>query len=267
MSYLNYLYQDLIDVISTYLDYTSLNILESEYKFKINYESLLRNRYPAFYKMLKFVKENDIKYKNYPYDQAYNLMKDIEEFLIIMLEETYEESKKKDNPFINISLTNKIESIGYDINTIVENDIDEFITTIYDNSLHFDDLLDIISSYTLLNPKSENIGQEEKELTKYKTFMPHARLGNEYFRVAILNYINHNKNIDVIIENSNKYSVNSIVTLYSLFLCVLEYKGPLTEIKDKILNYKLKKKHSNDEDRLTETLLYHRILDYINKNS
>ena len=120
MSYLNYLYQDLIDVISTYLDYTSLSILESEYKFQINYEVLLRNRYPAFYEMLKIVKENDTKYKNYPYDQAYNLMKDIEEFLIIMLDQlhkSYEDAKKEDNPFITNSLLNRIEGSKYDISS------------------------------------------------------------------------------------------------------------------------------------------------------
>ena len=179
------------------------------------------------------------------------------------LHKSYEDAKKEDNPFITNSLLNRIEGSKYDISTIFENDVDEFITTIYDNGLHFDDLLDIVSSYTLLNSES----QEEKELSKYKIFMPRARLGDEYFRSAILYYLENTKDIDTVIENSNKYSVNSIVTLYSLFLGILEYKGSLTDIKDKILNYKLKNGHSDDEDRLTETLLYHRILDYINKNS
>ena len=88
MSYLNYLYQDLVDVISTYLDYTSLSILESEYKFQINYEVSLRNRYPLFYKLVKSVKEGDIKYKNYPYDQAYSLINNVENYMIGELDET-----------------------------------------------------------------------------------------------------------------------------------------------------------------------------------
>lgn len=253
MSYINYLYQDLIDVISTYLDYTSLSILKSEYKFQINYEVLLRNRYPAFYKILKFIKENDVNYEGYPYDQAYNLMNNVEEFMIIRLDKTYEEARKR-----NIPLNNKLKLIKNDVVVILEDNVDELITTIYNNKLDFDDLLDIIASYNLINSKN----QEEKELIKYKIFMPNFKFGNEYFRAAIEFYIEEHPDIDDIIELPH-----STVALYILFLYVLKYEGSLTDIKDKILNYKLKKEFTGGGDKLTQAILYRHIINYINKNS
>ena len=72
--YFDYIPQDLINVIAEYLDYNKLIILEQFYAIKIDYQKLVKEKYPGFHKMLVFLKKSNANYSDYSWKRGYDLI-------------------------------------------------------------------------------------------------------------------------------------------------------------------------------------------------
>src|SRR6266496_4185548 len=72
--FFSFLPSELNNIICYYLTYNESLVVSKLFKLKINYLPLLIEKYPAMYKIIKELKEKDLKYRDYPYSEAYDLM-------------------------------------------------------------------------------------------------------------------------------------------------------------------------------------------------
>ena len=74
MNYFNYINSDLINIIGLYLNYNVILLISNIFKIEFNYEYLLFTKYNAFYKIINFLKKEDVEYKNYSYERGFSVM-------------------------------------------------------------------------------------------------------------------------------------------------------------------------------------------------
>ena len=214
-NYLDLLPQELINVISLYLDYTETSILEQEFNFRVDYQLLLTERYPAFSKIIKSLKETDIKWKSYPYDRAYDLITLIENYIKFEIEDS------KTWPDINIGTHNTIE----------------FLEFIFDCNLMIGDMHNILSSYNIL------VEKKDEYLKKYKILFPNIKdkdiiLNSVYEDHYRYSYSYGDNYLDYIITHFNRSkgaaTTQPLISLYIIFIYVVEHLDTLDQYKDKI---------------------------------
>jgi len=73
MSYYICIPEELTNIISIFLDYTEINLLIDLYKIKVNYKYIIRDLYPAYFKIINFIRNISDHYKNkYQYSSDYD---------------------------------------------------------------------------------------------------------------------------------------------------------------------------------------------------
>ena len=226
-NYFEFIPPELIDIICLYLNYTESVVLSSIFDIKVNFQFLLSDKYPAFYQIVKVVKEKDIKYRNYSYDSAYDL---------INLVEIYALSKS-----IIINFRSENLDIIYEIRK---------------NNIYVENIMDILGSYIIINKKGKEY------VYKYKPYFPNIKYGEESFNLACSRYTNdleseidyYNRTVDFILRQS---------ALCSIFLFVLINKKLINEYKDKIINFKLLD-YNNIDIIIREKIILQYIINFIN---
>ena len=253
-TYLELLPPELINVISLYLDYTEISILEQEFGSRINYQLLLTENYPAFSKIIKILKEKDIKWRNYPYDMAYDLITLTEKYI------RFEIDDMKIHPDINREM--RYWEADIDIRT---DDISKFFASVKDTYLMIGDMSNILSSYSILTDK------KEKELKKYKLLFPNIKDGDTILDGAYNEHSPHNS-LDMTIARFNEYkddnSIDPLIELYMIFIYVLEHLDTLDQYKDKIIkinpNQPVKERQVGyNEQSLNIKIVYQHIIEFI----
>ena len=218
-NYLELLPQELINVISLYLDYTETSILEQEFKLLVNYQLLLYENYPAFSKIIKLLKENDIKWKNYPLDRAYGLITSIEKYIKFEIE----------GPQIRPGAAREISN-GEDLRT---DNISNFISFSIDVHSIIADMDNIVSSYFMLTERKEG------DVIKHKVLFPDIRDGDVILNSAYEDYPYYYNSLDDMIERFDEFKdstdSDSLIALYVIFIYVLDHLDTLDQYKDKII--------------------------------
>src|SRR5438552_18498353 len=74
MAYLEHLPKELLHDILYYMDYISIFLTGHIKKWKIDFESLLINKYLGFYKIFKFIKDLEDEYTHYTYQRVYEII-------------------------------------------------------------------------------------------------------------------------------------------------------------------------------------------------
>ena len=218
-NYLELLPQELINIISLYLDYTETSILEQEFRLLVNYQLLLYENYPAFSKIIKVLKENGIKWKNYPLDRAYGLITSVEKYII------FELTDSQIRPGVVLQISD-----GEDLRT---DNISNFISFFIDAYPMIADMDNIISSYFMLTEKKEG------DVIKHKVLFPDIRDGDAMLNSAYQDYPCYCNSLDTMIEHFNEFKDNtdsdSLIALYVIFIYVLDHLDTLDQYKDKII--------------------------------
>src|SRR5579863_6086172 len=134
MNYLNLIPTELHTEIGLYIDYIDSNKLRETFGINLNYQYLLSVKFPAFYIIVKTVKERAINYKDYPYSEAYDLIHLVKVYLQYR---HIEESKHRD-------------PLYYDEDMLYEDDISEFTGYIFDLDVNVKNIKDICSAYNTI---------------------------------------------------------------------------------------------------------------------
>ena len=243
-NYLDLLPQELINTISSYLDYTEISILEQEFGSRINYQLLLTENYPALSKILKLLKEKDIKWKDYPYSKAYDS---------ITLMDKYLRFRMKRGILHNENINTRTNSIP------------DFIDLISSFHTIISDINNMVSSYYIL------VEEIKKDLIKYKILFPNIKNGDVIINEAYEDYWNFNS-LDNMIESFNYFirenDIYSIILLYIIFIYILEHLDTLDEYKDKIIKIDVTQKSSKkivyyDDQFFSAEIVYQHIIEFI----
>ena len=250
-TYLELLPQELINIISSYLDYTEVSILEQEFGLKVNYQLLVYTNHPAFGKILKLLKEKDIKWKDYPYSKAYDLMNLIEKYVRFEIEDST----------VRPNIKRGIEEGEY----LRTDNISNFINFILDAYLMIGDMDDVISSYFMLTEKKGN------DLRRYKILFPNITDGETIINSAYADYPYFNSLDETIVhfnESKGQTDLDPLVALYIIFIYVLDHLDTLDEYKDKIIKIDPSQKVTDNfvpynERFLSIKIVYQHIIEFI----
>ena len=249
MNYLEILPSELINIIALYLNYNEIKLkLEN---FSIDYRYLLSENYPAFYKIIYHLKNNDTVNKKYDYEEGYNLMNLVETLI----------SHKKSSFYDKLILNTRT------------NDIDKFISIFYNYNIYFPSIEEIISSYSMLTEKSDM-----SHLFKYRKYFPNIATVNDDFYYACRDYIYYEQtSLQNLISSYSDLIDNdaheSRKILCRIFLSILENKELIKEYKDKIINLEVNKYIYIDEHRVkkdhidiqNEQIIHQYIINYLNE--
>ena len=241
MNYVNLIPNELINNICIYLDYTQATIIEMEFNIDINYGYLLYIKYPAFYKILKILQLKDIKYKEYPYREPYDVINLVEKIL------------KYDNMYISI-------------NGLRSENINDFKQTIYDGeyvykyakNINMKDIDDILTSYNVL-VKQNNI------YSKYQRYFPDIEGGENLFFDVAQEFYPEVINIKCLIfeYESDKFKTIPLplIVLYQIYLYIL-VKNDIDEEDRKAL-LSLLRTYNNSPIKNNEKIMLMYIKDFI----
>jgi hypothetical protein len=131
--------QDLVSILGIYLDKNYLNILIKLFNLKFEYEVILSARYPVFFNVIYFLKIKYVKYHDYSYARAYELVNDTEKIIDFKVKYgtvkkdigNWSSSNRNYKPMVKISYVNYynfIEMIGVVLpNTEIDKIIKDFI--------------------------------------------------------------------------------------------------------------------------------------------
>ena len=230
---------ELLNAICLYLDYTEVSIIMKLFSVDVNYQYLLSNKYPAFYKIVNDVRKKSLEYKDYPYSKGYSLMSLVEMQL-------------KDN------------ILDPDHSNIRTDYKRELVEVSYKNELVFGELEDIFAARDIMYPL---LAIKGGEYYKYREYFPNIKSCNIIFMIACTEYSVRNQEIGVYINEFKKWKLYStrINTLYCMFLYVLDNKLNMY-IKEKVQNFKFCGIHGDIDKNNNEKLMYLYIMNYINNN-
>jgi hypothetical protein len=243
MSYFNLIPQELNDEVCFYLDYNESLILQDLFNIKINYQRLLSLKFPGFYKMIKELKEKDVKYINFTYEKSYSLINSVSVYL--------------DN------LRNEGGYLKYD--KLASDKIEEVKIALFSNNIFLPEIKDILASHEM-TVSSEILGikyykYKNREYYKYKNYFPDIVGIENTFINACDEFIYYKNNLQSL---SKKIHING--TYCILLLYVLDTPEITAEIKKKILedyNPNRKLKEFSLETVNTGRILWQYILKYL----
>jgi len=221
MSYFNNIPLDLINQICYNLTYTETLILREEFNFNLDYQYFFSNKYPGFYEIIKTVKNKTIRYRNYSYEEGYELIYLLLDYLEFL-------KNSDDYTFYN----NLIKGIYTD-------DIENCYLIVYDNDDNIKDIKnvkDIIASYNML----EN--EYEYEYYKYRKYFPNMFNMDDIF-IDICAEINLYETSDEQLLNDINSQTDDRLTFYLsvLYILLLEYENKIPEWKILIKKLNMKK--------------------------
>ena len=238
MSYFDCIPDELLSIISLYLSYDEIIELENIFNLKINYQYLLFNKYPAFFNIINVLRNNDERYSNYSFKHAYNLIN------LVVVSKTHKQS-----PSNKVGLTTS--------------NVDEFYRLITDEALDIGNIIDLLSAYTLITDRSER-----SKLYEYRKYFPNIGSSDRLFLWTVDDYISHKKvTMDKLINSYNNESLcDYLITLYRIFLHILNDKSLIKDYGIKIINLKILQNELAPNKHYYNQLITHQyIINYINK--
>ena len=246
-TYIEIISTELINLICYNLTYNETMILREDFNFNLNYQLFLSLKFPAFYKMVKTIKNEVLRYKNYTYEEAYRviyLIVDYSEYLIIKSVSTYSYSKYKSN-----------------IADLYNEDVEIFFDIIYEITtyMQIENIKDIITSYLMIT--SSNI--TGSKYYKYRKYFPNITDIDDIFVYTcdeIMGYINNDNNILLININSGVIPENLCMSI--LYILLLDDKSRIKEWK--LLIHKID--NNLIEMSIINMLIFSYIIKYIELN-
>jgi len=131
----------------------------------IDYQLLLRLKFPGFHRVLRTVKDNSISWKKYTYEQGYSLA---------CLIEIYIKGEIKNNP----------EQFDEDaLDVLYSNSFGELMELLYDTESNIREIYDIDKAYIQIIDQSH-----ARQFVKYRTRLPEINNIDEYFYAAYNRY-------------------------------------------------------------------------------
>jgi len=213
MSYVELLPDDLLTEICYYLNYTqSILVIEifnySEMRtIDINYNYLLKSKYPGFYKLFTLVKSKDIRYRNYGLEKAYELINNLSSYIRVF--KSY------------IKIYNKL---------IVSDNPEDINILVILKQIKFVEIEDMVCSYNIIIRNTSNLIPDKyfSKLYKYKVYFPNIPNSNKYFKKACIEHMSIQVNFNTQIYDLSSISRSSVEyedklysLLYSIFLEIL----------------------------------------------
>jgi hypothetical protein len=196
-NYFNLIPQELNDEVCLYLDYNDSLILRELFGIKINYQRLLSLKFPGFYKIIKDLKDKDVKYKDFPYEKGYSVINSVN---------------------INVNYLRKRDKLNLKYDKLTSENIEDVMNTIHENMIMLVEVIQLLNSYGTIK---ENYPEDlaGSKYYKYKNYFPDiASVGDNFTWIcdefAGGTYYRHN--LDHICDETNYFLKYGLLLLYVL---------------------------------------------------
>ncbi len=265
MSYLENVPSDLYNAIVSYLNYKSL--IKSE--LSTNYQNILQLKYPGYYHIINTIKRENILYKHYSWEEAFELIDRIENVTSRIINYVEVRRIEEQNETGNITLvTSKIERYNMrspDPEEIMENLIMCF---------NFEETPDITAAYTISstykNHKYYKFLKLVPPIKKINQILLPLYDETEFYKKNIIKkfkYLEELEGVDRIIQ-AKLLKEDYDISLLLAFFMVLDDPVKNSKLKEILLNidfYKLHRDILTGEITLKLMMIHNHIVEYLNE--